>query len=132
MRRALAVIVAGVATFAVLTLAALEGGEVVIVETIAPDGAPRRTRTWIADEAGNAWVEAANPERPFLQDLRRQGTVILERAGGRRACDAEIAPNPDGHARIRRLLAARDGWADRWIGILADTHASLAVRLTCA
>jgi hypothetical protein len=103
----------------------------VIVETIGPEGVPRRTRTWIADEAGSAWVEAANPDRPFLQDLRRQAMLVLERAGSRHACGAEIAPNPDGHTRIRRLLSARYGWADRWIGLLADTHESLAIRLTC-
>jgi len=132
MRRALVLVIAGVATFGAVTLAALEGREVVTVETTGPEGTPRRTRTWIADEAGSAWIEAANPERPFLQDLRRQATLVLERDGGRHACGAEIAPNPDGHVRIRRLLAARYGWADRWIGLLADTRGSVAIRLTCA
>lgn len=42
-----------------------------------------------------------------------------------------MVPNPDGHARIRRLLAGRYGWADRWIGLLADTSRSIAVRLDC-
>jgi hypothetical protein len=132
MRRGLVLALVALVTFGVVTLAALEGGEVVVVETTRPDGTPRRTRTWIADEAGNAWIEAANPERPFLQDLRRHAVLMLERAGNRRECAAEVAPNPDGHARVRRLLATRYGWADRWIGLLADTHGSLAIRLSCA
>jgi hypothetical protein len=44
---------------------------------------------------------------------------------------ASVASDPEGHARIRRLLAARYGWADRWIGLLADTSHSRAVRLDC-
>lgn len=132
MRRAVGLLLAAVVAFAVVTLVALEGREVVTLETTDVAGAARRTRTWIADEAGSAWIEAANPERPFLQDLRGRPSVVLERGGTRRTCTAEIAPNPDGHARIRRLLAARYGWADAWVGLVADTRASLAVRLVCA
>lgn len=116
----------------VVTALALEGREVVVVETTDASGSPRRTRTWIADEAGSSWIEAASPERPFLHDLDRDPRLVLERGGARRRCTAEIAPNPQGHARIRRLLAARYGWADRWVAYLADTSRSLAVRLTCA
>jgi hypothetical protein len=132
MRRAVWCLVVGAVAFAVLTLAALEGGEVAVLETVDGTGAPRRTRTWIADEAGSVWIEAANPERPFLADLRARPALVLERDGARRPCTAAIAPNPDGHARIRRLLAARYGWADAWIALLADTRASLAIRLDCA
>jgi len=132
MRALLVVVLVGVVSFGVVTLVALEGREVVVVETTDPTGAPRRTRTWIADDAGSAWIEAATPERPFVGDLQRRAALVLERGGVRRACTAEISPNPHGHERIRRLLAARYGWADRWIGLIADTHASLGVRLACS
>ena len=115
-----------------VTLLALEGRVVVVVDTRDGAGAPRRTRTWIADEGGASWIEAADPERPFLLDLRRDPTLTLERDGSRRACRAAIEPNPDGHRHIRHLLAERYGWADRWIGLLADTTGSLAVRVECA
>jgi hypothetical protein len=120
-----------VLTFGAITLTALEGREVVVVETRARDGTARRTRTWIADEDGAAWLEAANPERPFLVALRANPSVELERGGRRQRCHATEAPNPAGHRRIRRLLAARYGWADRWIGWLTDTSGSSAVRLDC-
>ena len=132
MRRLLGIVLALALAFGVVTLVALEGREVVVIETTVEGGAPRRTRTWIADEAGSAWIEAANPERPFLLDLRRQPELVLERGGLRIACTAEIAPEPEGHARIRRLLAARYGWADGWIGFVADTRRSLAIRITCS
>lgn len=121
----------GVVALGAVTAVALEGGEVVVLETTDELGSPRRTRTWIADDGAAAWVEAATPERPFLRDLRRVPEAALERGGVRRACRAEIASNPEGHVRIRNLLRVRYGWADRWIGLVADNRRSLAVRLVC-
>ena len=132
MRRALAALAVAGIVFAAVTLVALEGREVVVIETVDDAGGPRRTRTWIADDGGAAWIEAATPERPFVGDLRRRPSLVLERQGVRHACTAAIAPNPDGHERIRRLLADRYGWADCWIAMVADTHASLGIRLDCA
>jgi hypothetical protein len=113
------------------TLLALEGNEVVVLRTMDASGSPHRTRTWIVDADGFAWIEAANPERPFLDDLRARPQVELERGDGVRRCDAMVLPNPDGHTRIRRLLADKYGWADDWIGVLADTSQSVAIRLAC-
>ena len=132
MRRALAIVAALVLGFAAVTLVALEGREVVVVETSAGDGGTHRTRTWIADDDDGTWIEAANPARPFVADVQRSATLVLERGGVRRSCRAEVLPNPTGHERVRRLLRDRYGWADCWIGLVADTHASLAVRVRCA
>jgi hypothetical protein len=117
--------------FAAVTLAALEGREVVVLGTFDERGARRQTRTWVADEDGSAWVEAANPERPFLLDIVRNPEIEMRRAGAARTCHAVPVANPEGHNRIRRLLAARYGWADAWIGFLADTSDSIAIRLDC-
>ena len=117
--------------FVAVTLLALEGREVVVVCTSDAHGQPRETRTWIADEDGYAWIEAANPERPFLLQLQTNPAVELRRGGTLQRCHAVTAPNPEGHQRIRRLLAAKYGWADRWVGLLTDTSGSLAVRLAC-
>ena len=132
MLRALAALAVAGIVFAAVTLVALEGREVVVIETVDDAGGPRRTRTWIADDGGAAWIEAATPERPFVGDLRRRPSLVLERQGVRHACTAAIAPNPDGHERIRRLLGERYGWADCWIALVADTHTSLGIRLSCA
>jgi hypothetical protein len=132
MRRRAPLLVLGlVLAFGIVTLVALEGREVVVVRTRAANGTEHATRTWIADADGVAWIEAANPERPFLHDLERDPTLLLDRRGAPHACRASILPNPDGHARIRRLLAEKYGWADCWIAMVADTERSLAVRLDC-
>jgi hypothetical protein len=104
---------------------------VVVVRTVDEHGGTRTTRTWVADEAGDAWIEAANPERPFLLDIGRTPAVELQRGGVVHRCHAVVLANPEGHRRVRRLLAGKYGWADRWIGLLTDTSASLAIRLEC-
>jgi len=44
----------------------------------------------------------------------------MERSAAGLALEAE---------RVRRLLAAKYGFADRWIGVLVDTSRSVAIRL---
>ena len=131
MRRVLAAALGLAMLFAAVTLVALEGGEVVVLRTVDEHGAQRDTRTWVADEAGAAWIEAANADRPFLRHLQATPDVQLHRAGVWRPCRGAEVSNPVGHERIRRLLAAKYGWKDRWIGLLADTSDSRAVRLDC-
>jgi len=131
LRLILTPIVLAALAFGAVTWIALEGREVVVVHTRDADGHAHATRTWVADADGATWIEAANPERPFLRDLERAPELQLERAGALLSCRAAVAPNPAGHERVRQLLASRYGWADCWIGLIADTRRSVAVRLTC-
>ncbi len=117
------------ATFALITLGALEGPEVVVVHTRDASGSVRTTRTWIVDHDGFAWIEAANPEREFYRSIIATPDIEIERRGERRRYHAVPLANPDGHQLIRRLLAEKYGFADWWIGLIADTSRSLAIRL---
>jgi len=131
-RRGIALAIGLALAFGIVTLIALEGREVVVLRTRAADGTEHTIRTWVADADDATWVEAANPERPFLRDLERDPVLTLDRHGRAQHCRATVAPNPVGHTRIRDLLAAKYGWADCWIALVADTHASLGIRLDCA
>ena len=128
-RRALVALCAAGLVLAAVTLLALEGVEVVQLRTTTADGGVRVTRTWIADADGIAWLESANPERPFLRDLEARPDIELVRGGAVLALRAEPVPGGAGHRKIRRLLAAKYGWADAWVGLLTDTSRSVAVRL---
>lgn len=121
---------AALVLFTAVTLIALEGSEVVVLRTYDAAGGGHDTRTWAADQLGAIWIEAANPDRVFLQRVRAQPRVALLRGGEWRRCTAELA-GASGHARIRRLLGKKYGWRDRWIGLLVDTSRSVAVRLAC-
>ena len=129
LRRLAAVLAAAVLGFAGVTLLALEGREVVQLRTVTPESSVRRTRTWVADADGAMWVEAANVQRPFLLDLGAHPDIELVRGGTVLPVRAVAVPGLDAHRKIRTLLAEKYGWADCWIGLLADTSRSEAVRL---
>ncbi len=131
MRIVLGSLCAVILALVLVTLVALEGREVVVLRTFDAEGKVRTTRTWIADHDGYMWVEAANPQRPFLAQLRSIPQLELQRGGRLYQCMAVLAANPGGHEQIRRLLAAKYTWADGWIALLTDTSASVAVRLQC-
>ncbi len=118
-----------VALIAGVTLIATEGPEVVVLSTRGPNGTTRQTRVWVADADGAAWIEAANPEREFYTDIRRNPAVSLERDGQTRPYIAKPIPGPEGNERIRTLLREKYGWADWWLQQLVDTSQSIAVRL---
>jgi hypothetical protein len=117
--------------FATITVAALEcAGEVVVLRTFDAGGVRHDTRTWIAEEGGSAYIEAANPDRPFLARLRSHPRVEVERRNGSiERYRATIVSNPEGREHIRAGLRRRYGLADWWVGLLTDTSESIEVRL---
>ena len=118
-----------VAVIAGITLIATEGPEVVVLGTRSPDGSLRETRVWVADADGAMWVEAANPDREFYGDIRRNPRVMLERAGKTRPYVATAFADAAGSRRIRSLLREKYGWADWWLQQMVDTSKSIALRL---
>jgi len=123
---ALAGVLLGVGAFTWWTL---EASEVAVLVTQRPDGMPRETHVWWAEHGGAIWLEAATPERGWLDDARRAPDVELERVGQRVAYRAEPVPEASGHDRIRALLREKYGFRDRWVGLFQDTSRSVAVRL---
>ena len=116
--------------FGAVTWAALESAEVVVLRTFDADGIAHASRVWIADdEEGRAWIEAAEPQKPFYVRLVARPEVELLRGGETHAMRAVAFPGAEGHRRIRELLAAKYGWRDVWVGLLVDTSASVSVRL---
>jgi hypothetical protein len=123
------VALAAILLFGAITWWALEGQEVVLLRTRMSEGAVRETRVWIADEDGCAWLEAATAERAWYAELIANPRVEVLRDGEIRIYRAVPEPGPEGHARIRRLLAQKYGLADRWVGLVQDTSGSIAIRL---
>jgi len=115
--------------FAAITLVALEASEVVVLHTALDTNPPRETRVWVVDFGGAAWIESASPERDFYRDILANPEIELSRNGRRFAYRAVPFTGPTGHELIRSLLAEKYGWADRWIGMIADTSNSIAIRL---
>ena len=129
MKRALAAVAALLVAFAAVTWWALESGGVAVLRTQRPDGSLRTTHVWYADADGVTWIEAANPQREFIADLRRYPEALLKREGSEGSYRAEVSRTPEDHARVRALLREKYGARDAWVGLLADTSHSLAVKL---
>jgi hypothetical protein len=116
-------------SFGIVTWAALESREVVILHTRGSDGVEKATRVWIADEGGYSWLESPTTERIWYRHVLENPSVTIERGGRMLSYTAEPMPGPEGHARIRTLFRAKYGWADVWVAFLQDTSLSIAVRL---
>ncbi len=128
MRALLAVGVAIVA-FGAITWFALEGYDVAILRTRAADGTIRETHVWVAESAGDVFVEAATPKRAWLLEVEAQPEIELVHAGATVRYRALPEPGAEGHAKIRQLLRGKYRWADQWVALLQDTSSSVAVRL---
>jgi F420H(2)-dependent quinone reductase len=131
-RRIGAAVAVAALAFVAVTWWALESGEVALLRTGGAGGAPHETRVWVADEGGFAWIEAATPEREWYARVTRDPLVELVRHGTAAAYVATPVLGPEGHALIRRLLRAKYGVRDVWVGLLQDTARSIAVRLAPA
>jgi hypothetical protein len=125
----IALVACTVAAMGVITWLALESGGVAVLRTQTADGSSRATRVWYAEEEGALWVEAATPEREFVQDLRRNPDVTAVIDGTPSRYHGEVIDAASGHDKIRALLRAKYGVRDWWIGLLQDTSRSLAVKL---
>ncbi len=128
-KRAALVVLVALLLFGSGTWLALESQEVVVLRTRSDDGSFRETRIWVADSQGLLWIEAATPERSWYRELVANPRVELVRNGGTRSFMAEPMEEPEGHEQIRKLLRAKYGFADWWVGLLQDTSRSVAVRL---
>ena len=112
-----------------ITIFAAESGEVVLLRTQGGDGQLRETRVWIIQSEGELWIEAATPDRPFLDDLNVDIKVEIARGDTASPYWALVGHRDIAHQFIREEMRARYGWADWWIGLLFDNSLSVAIRL---
>jgi hypothetical protein len=128
-RFALATVLALLVASALVTWWALESGGVAIVETRAHDGTARFTHVWYAETDGELWLEAGTPENGWFVDIQGHPQLRLAIDDRSQRYTAKPIEDPSGHGRIRALMRGKYGFRDRWVGLVADTSRSIAVRL---
>jgi hypothetical protein len=128
-KRALIAIAALALAFAATTWWALESGGVAVLGTRTPAGAVRSTHVWFAEPNGELWLEAGTPENAWFQDVQRDPALTFTADGRSSRYIAHPIDDPSGHSRIRALMREKYAFRDRWVGLIADTSRSLAVRL---
>ena len=118
-----------VATFVATTWWALESGGVAIVRTQPAGGGVRDTRVWYTESDGELWLEAGSPENSWLVDVGSDPSLTFTADSSSRRYTAEPVDDPSGHPKIRALMREKYGFRDWWVGLIADTSRSVAVRL---
>jgi hypothetical protein len=128
-RIAIVCIISALASFAGVTWWALESGGVAIVATRPADASERRTHVWYVEPNGELWVEAGTPQNGWFVDLANDRELHFSAEGVSGRYRALPSDDPADQQRIRRLIRAKYGWRDRWVGIYIDSSKSVAVRL---
>jgi len=128
-KRALIAITTLAVAFVATTWWALESGGVAVVGTRSPTGVIRSTHVWYAEPSGELWLEAGTPENAWLQDIQQHPALTFTANGRSARYIARPVEDPSGHSRIRALMREKYAFRDQWVGLIADTSRSVAVRL---
>ena len=130
LRRIVAVVLAVSLALGVGIFGASElGGEVVTLNTHAPDGDSAR-RIWVVDDAGHAWLRAGNPANGWLLRIDANPDVTVERAGvTTRFRAVPVRDDPAARDRIHALMRQKYSWADRIVSLIGDRSKSVPIRL---
>ncbi len=124
------VLIVLVAGFFGLVLVASElGGEVITLHTQTASGEEKRTRLWVVDDAGFAWLRAGMSGSGWLARIERNPIVLVERGGRLIRYRAVPVRQPQVRDRIHALMREKYGMADRLVSVLRDPAQSVPVRL---
>lgn len=129
MKTAFILVATLVAAFGIVSWWALESGGVAVIETQTPEGRIRTTHVWFTEPGEELWIEAGSPENPWFQDIQHNPVLRFSANGRSERYIARPVDASSGHGRIRTLIRDKYGFRDRWVGLLADTSRSVAVRL---
>jgi hypothetical protein len=108
--------------------AMVESGEVVVLETRDAAG-PHRTRVWVVDHDGAAWLRTGNPKNPWLARLRANPEVTVTRGGESRAYLAVPVEDEATREQINSLELEKYALAEKLLRLLLDTSHATPIRL---
>ncbi|MEM7098995.1 MAG: hypothetical protein AAF541_12110 [Pseudomonadota bacterium] len=109
------------------TYIALESGGVFIAETKGFDNqAVRKTHIWFVEHENRVFLEAGNPNNPWVKDLEAGSTLIL-RSADHEATYRYVLHRQGRHREIRQLMRQKYGWRDWWVSLWFDTTQSYLI-----
>ena len=92
--------------------------EVAVLRTFSADGHAHDTKLWVIDHQGQPWLRGVRPNLGWLDRIRANPRVELERHGATVAYTATIDEAPEAKAAVEAAMAAKYGWIDRWYAFL--------------
>lgn len=132
MKTSVALIAALAGLFVAVTYAALELGNVAIIETQKEDGTTRTTHVWFVRERNELWLEAGSPSNGWFVDIQRTGELRLTLGTNPFRYRCEIVSKPGVREQVRSLLSEKYGWRDTWVGAFVDHEVAIPVKLVPA
>jgi hypothetical protein len=129
LRRLFALAVGLAVALGVLYVALAESGEVVVLETQDASGAVQRTRLWVVDDAGFAWLRTGDATSPWLARVRANPDVTLTRGGERRSYRAVPVEDAAARDRINALTLEKYGWREQALRLGMETAGTTPIRL---
>lgn len=104
-----------------------ESGEVVVLTTRDDLAEAIQTRIWVVDFEGRQWIRAGSSMAGWYGRLTAHPDIQLARQAVTKRYTA--VPAPEKRAEINRLMLAKYGWADRYIGFYFPRDNAIPVRL---
>lgn len=112
-----------------LYIALAERVEVVVLHHHGSDG-EQRTRLWVADDAGRAWLRTGASNASWLPRLRAQPEIELERGGAVTPFRAVVVDDAETVARINQRTLEKYGWSEQLLRATGmDPGSQVAIRL---
>jgi len=102
--------------------------EVVALRTVDGRGHTHDTRLWVIDHEGRPWVRGVRPAHRWIERIRANPRVELERDGTTAAYTASIVETEAAKRAIDEAMAVKYGWVDRWYALVVRNH-TIPVRL---
>jgi hypothetical protein len=125
--RILTVALAAMLALIIAVAISIPEGEVVTLITRDAAGNEFETGLWIVDIEGKSYLRSEWPDALWLDRLRAEGEVELERAGERFAVRAVPVGDPALRDAVTRAMSEKYAALDRVLGVLRDDARALPV-----
>ena len=90
-----------------------------MLRTFDADGHGHDTKLWVVDHEGQPWLRGARPTLGWLERIRENPRVELERHGVTTRLHGHDRREPEAKRAIDEAMAAKYGWIDRWYEFVA-------------
>jgi hypothetical protein len=107
----------------------VDEGEVVTLTTVGPGGARYDTQLWVVERPDGLWLRSASPRSQWLDRLRAEPRVELQRDEAVLYFRALPSDDPALRDDVNRRMAEKYGRADRWLGWIFDRSRSVPIHL---
>ncbi len=125
----LGVIVLALAGIMGITSFMSPSSEVVTLTSRDAQGEAHETALWVVDQGDEIWLRAGNPDNAWLQNLRANPEVELERGDATLTYRAALVEEAETREQINASMAEKYGASNSLVELFASHDQSVPIRL---